>query len=227
MGRADDIKKRVGEEVVNYIKDGMNIGIGSGTTMFYMVQKLGERIKKEGLSITGIPTSNQTAEWAETFGVPLTDFSKVQKLDMAIDGADEVDPNFQLIKGGGGALLREKIVADAAKEFYVIVDDSKMVDDLGAFPLPIETVPFGWETTAAKVAKFEGHPVLRKKDGETFVTDNGNYILDCHFDKITDPESLHSDLKSIVGVVETGLFVNMATTVLVGEDGKVIAKKKE
>lgn len=224
MGYKDNSKKLVGEEVVKYIEDGMRIGLGSGSTMFYMVQKLGERIREEGLNIIGIPTSNETAAWAKKFGIPLTDFSNVQQLDIAIDGADEVDRNLQLIKGGGGALVREKIVADAAKEFYVIVDDSKSVEDLGTFPLPVEVIPFGWEATATKVAKLGCDPILRKKDGEIFVTDNRNYIMDCNFNQILDPEKLHNDLKSIVGVVETGLFINMVTKLFVGRDGEVIEK---
>lgn len=224
MGYKDNSKKLVGEEVVKYIEDGMRIGLGSGSTMFYMVQKLGGRIREEGLNIVGIPTSNETAAWAKKFGIPLTDFSNVQQLDIAIDGADEVDRNLQLIKGGGGALVREKIVADAAKEFYVIVDDSKSVEDLGTFPLPVEVIPFGWEATATKVAKLGCDPILRKKDGEIFVTDNRNYIMDCNFNQILDPEKLHNDLKSIVGVVETGLFINMVTKLFVGRDGEVIEK---
>lgn len=226
MGKTDESKKLVGEAVVKYIKDGMKVGIGSGSTMFYMIQKLGERVKKEGLNIVGIPTSRETAEWANESGVPLTDFSSVQQLDIAIDGADEVDPNLQLIKGGGGALVREKIVADAAKEFYVIVDDTKTVDHLGAFPLPVEVVPFGWEVTVAKVAEFGCDPALRSEDGVIVITDNGNYILDCLFNKILEPEKLHRNLKSLVGVVETGLFMNMTTKLLVGKDGEVIEKSR-
>lgn len=227
MMNIDASKKRVGEAVVKYIKDGMKIGLGSGSTMFYMVQKLGERVKEEGLNIVGIPTSRETAEWANKFGVPLTDFSNVQQLDIAIDGADEVDPNLQLIKGGGGALLREKIVADAAKAFYVIVDASKTVDHLGAFPLPVEVIPFGWEVTATKVAQLGCDPSLRKTDGEIFITDNGNYILDCNFNKILEPKKLQNDLKSLVGVVENGLFINMTTKLLVGKDGEIIEESKE
>lgn len=226
MVTIDESKKLVAEEVVKSIKDGMKIGLGSGSTVFYMMQKLGERVKEEELNIVGIPTSNQTAEWAKEFGVPLTDFSNVQQLDLAIDGADEVDLNFQLIKGGGGALLREKIVAAASKEFYVIVDDSKTVNHLGAFSLPVEVISFGWEITAAKIAKLGSEPILRRKDGEIFVTDNRNYILDCNFNKILEPKRLHDELKSIVGVVETGLFINMATKLLVGRDGKVVVKTK-
>jgi len=225
MNSQDQLKQQVGEEAITFIKDGMKVGLGSGSTMYYAVKKLGERVKN-GLQVVGIPTSNTTAEWAKEFGVPLTSFSETQSLDIAIDGSDEVDDNLQLIKGGGGALLREKVVANAAKEFLVIVDESKMVNHLGQFPLPIEIVPFGWEVTASKVSAFGCNPVLRKVENEVFYTDNGNYILDCHFEQIPNPKKLHQDLISIVGVAETGLFIDMATRVLVGKDGKVETVEK-
>ncbi|MBP2076129.1 ribose-5-phosphate isomerase RpiA [Oceanobacillus polygoni] len=216
MQNVDELKKLVGEEAANLVKDGMKVGLGSGSTVYWMVKRLGERVQ-DGLNITAIPTSNTTAKWAVEFGVPLTDFSKVQQLDIAIDGADEVDKNLQLIKGGGGALLREKVVAAAAKEFIVIVDESKLVSHLGAFPLAVEVTPFGWEITSVSIADLGGTPTLRHKDGEVFVTDNGNYILDCSFNQILDPEALQKDLKMLVGVVETGLFVGMADKVIVGK----------
>lgn len=221
----DKLKQMVGEKAVTFIQNGMKVGLGSGSTMYYAVKALGERVKN-GLDVVGVPTSNTTAKWAKEFGVPLTDFSETQKLDLAIDGADEVDDELQLIKGGGGALLREKIVADAAEEFIVIVDESKMVNHLGKFSLPVEVVPFGWEVTKAKITKLGCKPVLRKADGERFVTDNGNYILDCPFEKISDPENLHKQLNTIVGVVETGLFINMTKKVLVGKDGAVETVEK-
>lgn len=225
VSKQDELKKLVGEEAAAYVKDGMKVGLGSGSTMYYTVKRLGERVK-EGLQIVGIPTSNTTAEWAQEFGIPLTDFSEVTRLDLAIDGADEVDADFHLIKGGGGALLREKIVADAAEKLLIIVDHSKKVSQLGQFPLPVEIVPFGWEGTVEKIAQFGSSPVLRKKDGELFVTDNGNYIIDIPYEKIVDPVALHNELKSIVGVVETGLFIHMADEVLVGENGTVNRMKK-
>lgn len=220
MDEAAQLKKMVGEEAASYIKDGMKVGLGSGTTMYYLVKELGERVK-QGLQVTGIPTSNKTAEWAKEFGVPLTDFTEVQELDLAIDGADEVDANLQLIKGGGGALLREKIVADAAKELLIIVDGSKIVQYLGAFPLPVEVVPFGWEVTAAKVEKLGCELKRREVDGVVYKTDNGNFILDCDFKEIHDPQKLQQELISLVGVVETGLFINMTNRVLVGKKEKV------
>jgi len=226
MSQSNELKQLVGEEAVKYIKDGMKIGIGSGSTMYYAVKALGERVK-QGLNVVGIPTSNTTAEWAKEFGVPLTDFTKVQELDLAIDGADEVDSNLQLIKGGGGALFREKVVADAAKKFLVIVDESKVVEHLGKFPLPVEVVPFGLEVTINKISKLGCEVVLRKTGDDVFITDNGNYILDCHFEQILEPKVLHNDLISLVGVVETGLFVDMTTKVLVGKTSgvEVIDKK--
>lgn len=223
---ANQAKQLAGEESVKYIQNGMKVGLGSGSTVYYMVKALGEKIKAEGLNIEAIPTSEVTAEWAKEFGIPLTDFSKVQELDLAIDGADEVDEDLQLIKGGGGALYREKVVASAAKEFIVIVDETKTVSTLGKFPLAVEVVPFGWEVAAEQIKAFGCTPTLRKKDGEVFVTDNGNYILDCTFGEIQSPAELHSKLIHTVGVVETGLFVNMADKVIVsdGQTTKLLTK---
>ncbi|WP_304956800.1 ribose-5-phosphate isomerase RpiA [Virgibacillus salidurans] len=220
MSEMDNAKKLVGEEAVKYIEDGMKVGLGSGSTVYWMIKKLGEYVE-QGLDVAGVPTSETTAQWAKEFGVPLTDFSETKQLDVTIDGADEVDENLHLIKGGGGALLREKIVASAAKSFIIIVDSSKRVAQLGAFPLPVEVIPFGWEVTANNISTLGCVPKLRQKDGEVFVSDNGNYILDCPFDKISDPVKLHKELKSLVGVVESGLFIGMADKIVVGKDDKV------
>ncbi|MDT3993833.1 ribose-5-phosphate isomerase RpiA [Mammaliicoccus fleurettii] len=219
----DDLKKRVAYEAINYIKDGMVVGLGTGSTMYYAIQSLGERIKK-GLNIKGIPTSEKTAEWARSNNIPLTDFSEVNHLDLVIDGADEVDENFQLIKGGGGALLREKIVANATDQFIVIIDESKYVQTLGKFKLPVEVVPFGWEVTAREIEALGCNATLRNDHNGIFLTDNDHYILDCDFKVINNPEKLNQDLISIVGVVETGLFINMARKVLISysNSGKVI-----
>ena len=210
----DELKESVAIEAIQYIEDDMKVGLGTGSTMYYAVKHLGERVK-EGLNIVCVPTSEKTAEWAEKFEIPLSDFSEIRSLDIAIDGADEVDENLQLIKGGGGALLREKIVADAAKKFIVIVDESKVVKTLGKFKLPIEVIPFGWKITAQSIESLGCKAILRKKEEEIFVTDNQNYILDCDFSEIHHPEQLNHALKSIVGVVETGLFINMTKKVLV------------
>ena len=210
----DELKESVAIEAIQYIEDDMKVGLGTGSTMYYAVKHLGERVK-EGLNIVCVPTSEKTAEWAEKFEIPLSDFSEIRSLDIAIDGADEVDENLQLIKGGGGALLREKIVADAAKKFIVIVDESKVVKTLGKFKLPIEVIPFGWKITAQSIESLGCKAILRKKEEEIFVTDNQNYILDCDFLVFHHPEQLNHALKSVVGVVETGLFINMTKKVLV------------
>ena len=210
----DELKESVAIEAIQYIEDDMKVGLGTGSTMYYAIKHLGERVKK-GLNIVCVPTSEKTEEWAKKFEIPLSDFSEIRSLDIAIDGADEVDENLQLIKGGGGALLREKIVADAAKKFIVIVDESKVVKTLGKFKLPIEVIPFGWKITAQSIELLGCKAILRKKEEEIFVTDNQNYILDCDFSEIHHPEQLNHALKSIVGVVETGLFINMTKKVLV------------
>lgn len=223
---ADAKKKEVGEKAVDYIKDGMTLGLGSGSTVYWMLKKLGERVK-EGLTVKGVPSSLQTEEWAKAFSIPLTTLSESRQLDLAIDGADEVDPSFNLIKGGGGALLREKLVNDAANQLLIVVDDSKLVDRLGTFPLPVEIVPFGWENTAEKLASLQCQPKLRRENDEIYTTNNGNYIVDCHFNKIADPAALQRDLKQILGVVETGLFVDMTDIVLVSSDDGVRILEKE
>lgn len=216
----------VGEKAAEYVKDGMVIGLGSGSTFYWTLKKLGERVE-QGLNIKGIPSSRRTEGWAKEFNIPLTDFSQVSSLDLAIDGADEIDPNFQLTKGGGGSLVREKIVDMNAKKLIIIADESKLVSELGKFPLPVEVLQFGWESTAAKIAQLGSEPVLREREGNVFVSDNGNFILDCHFGMIPDPEGLHLKLKQLVGVVETGLFINMVDMVIVsGENGVKVLEKK-
>lgn len=207
-------KKHAGEAAVESIKDGMVVGLGSGSTVYWMLKKLGERVQ-QGLDITGIPTSVKTEQLAKEFGIPLTSFSEMDGIDIAIDGADEVDGELNLLKGGGGALVREKIVASYAKQFIIIVDESKIVSHLGAFALPVEVVPFGWESTAEAIAEFGCAPHIREADDELFISNNGNYILDCQFAEIIQPKQLHEQLKLCVGVVETGLFTDMTDIVIV------------
>ncbi|MBP3041317.1 ribose-5-phosphate isomerase RpiA [Bacillaceae bacterium Marseille-Q3522] len=228
MKNINDLKKKhAAEKVIDYIADGKVLGLGSGSTMYWVMKRLGESVQ-QGLHVKGIPSSRRTEGWANEFGVPLTDFSTIQKLDLAIDGADEVDPHFHLTKGGGGSLVREKLVAAAARQFIVVADESKIVPVLGNFPLPVEVVPFGWETTAERISQLGCKPKLRKKNNNVFISDNGNYILDCPFTKITNPESLHTQLKQLLGVVETGLFTGMADIVIIGkEDGTEIMVKKQ
>lgn len=206
-----DAKQRAGLRAAEFVEDGMRVGLGTGTTAQWLVGRLGERVR-EGLRVRCVPTSRQTEEQARSLGIPLVTLGEVGELDIAIDGADEIGPGLALIKGGGGALLREKLVAAAARRFVVIADRSKRVEVLGRFPLPVEVVQFGWELTARRVAAVVGvEPVLRVRgDGETFVSDNGNFILDCRCGAIPDPARMERELKSLTGVVESGLFVGMA-----------------
>lgn len=220
MERSEREKKIAAEAAVDYIKDGMIIGLGSGSTVNYMIRKLGERVK-EGLNVQGIPSSKKTEKLANEVGVPLIDFSSVEHIDLGIDGADEVDGNLNLLKGGGGSLVREKIVARSTEKFIVIADQSKAVKSLGEFPLPVEVVQFGWEITAKSIADFGTEPVIRIRDGKPFVSDNGNYILDCKFGNISKPNELHEKLKLLTGVIETGLFMNMADIVIIGRDDSI------
>lgn len=226
MNEAERSKMLVGKEAATYVEEGMKVGLGSGSTAYWMIRELAERVRN-GLNIIGVPTSAQTEKWAKEFGVPTTDLSELDALDITIDGADEVDENLQLIKGGGGALLREKMVAIAAKKLIIIVDHSKVVTNLGAYPLPIEVVPFGWNLTAKRIATLGYQPTIRREGHSYYLTDNGNFILDCKFDNIVNPEQLNNQLKQVVGVVETGLFINMTDTVIVGNQGKIkILEKK-
>jgi len=219
-------KQITGEKAAEYVKDGMIIGLGTGSTAYYAVKKIGEMVRG-GLTVKAIPTSKETAELAQEEGIELIELADVDKLDLTIDGADEVDKDFNLTKGGGGALLREKIVASASERLIIIVDESKLVDKLGEFPLPVEITPFSWQYTKKMVDKYECISKIRKKDGEIFVTDNGNYILDCDFGQIDNPIKLTEELNKIPGVVENGIFAEMAEIVIVGFDSgevKVLEK---
>lgn len=212
----DQLKMKAAESAVTQVKDGMIVGLGTGSTAWFAVEAIGRRVA-EGLRIIAIPTSEQTAEHAHRLGVPLSSLAEHRRIDLTIDGADEVERgDLNLIKGGGGALLREKIVASASTQLVIIVDETKVVDRLGHFPVPIEVVPFGWQATAQRVANLGGNPSLRVgADGKTFVTDGGHYIIDCAFGSIAAPAQLESDLNSIVGIVENGLFIGLASQVIV------------
>lgn len=216
-------KQLVGEKAVEYIRDGMVVGLGTGSTAYYTIKKLGELVRK-GLNIKGIPTSEQTAALAVKQGITLLDFKEVKQIDVVIDGADEFDADLNLIKGGGGALLREKIIANATSTFIVIADSSKGAEKLGAFPLPIEIVTFGAEMTSKKIAELGCEPKLRLNGNQPFITDNGNYILDCDFKLIESPEELEWQLNMIPGVIENGLFVNMANRLITIENGVLVEK---
>ncbi|MDX2233128.1 MAG: ribose-5-phosphate isomerase RpiA [Hyphomonadaceae bacterium] len=215
---ADIAKINAAAAAVAHVSDGMVLGLGTGSTAAHFVRMLGQRVA-QGLQVRGVPTSEATAALAHEVGVPLMDIDKVTTLDLVVDGADEIDPQFQLIKGGGAALLREKIVAAAGAHLLIIADESKRVAQLGAFPLPVEVTPFGYALTAAKIyralrdAGCTGADVSLR---EGVVTDGGNVILDCQCRAIPDPADLADRLKAIVGVVEHGLFIDMARTVIFG-----------
>ncbi|HEX8187442.1 MAG TPA: ribose-5-phosphate isomerase RpiA [Pyrinomonadaceae bacterium] len=214
-----DAKQRAGFRAAEFVEDGMRVGLGTGTTARWLVERLGERVREEGLRVRCVPTSRRTEEQARSLGIPLVTLGEAGELDIAIDGADEIGPGLALVKGGGGALLREKLVAAAARRFVVIADSSKRVGALGRFPLPVEVVRFGWELTARRVSGVVGvEPALRRgADGEPFVTDNGNFILDCRCGEIPDPARTERGLKSLTGVVESGLFVGMADSAVLAD----------
>jgi len=220
MSDASAAKRDAGFRAADMVKDGMIVGLGTGSTVFFAMERLGERIQKEGLKIMGVPTSNQTAMRAEEYGIPLTTLSLHPVLDLAIDGADQVSPEKNLIKGRGAALLREKIVADSAKQFIVVIDESKSASGLNA-AVPIEILPFAYGSVCKRLSELGGKPEMRngvKKDGPV-ISDNGNYIFDCSFGEIKNPKELELAINEIPGVLENGIFarMNAKTTVIVGK----------
>jgi ribose 5-phosphate isomerase A len=209
---------------VAMVRDGMVVGLGTGSTAAFAIDGLIARVR-DGLRIVGIPTSERSAKQARDGGIALTDFAHHPKVDLTIDGADEIArDSLNLIKGLGGALLREKIVAAASARLVIVADAPKLVTQLGGtVPVPIEVVPFGWETTAARLIRLGANPALRTTpDGTAFHTDGGNLILDCHFGIIADPARLEQDLSATIGVVETGLFITMAATALVATPDGIV-----
>ena len=218
-------KQRAAEAAVEYVKDGMIVGLGTGSTTEYAVKKLGERVR-DGLAIRGIPTSDVTKVQAEEEGIPLIDFSETMYIDLTIDGADEIDINLNMIKGGGAALLREKIVASASKEEIIIVSHEKFVKQLGSFPLPVEVIPFGWQVIFNQLETLGGSPDLRLKQGQPLRTDQGNYIIDCRFRQIIDAAQLEQRLNMIPGVVENGLFTGLCTRMIMAEGEKIVVKER-
>lgn len=216
-----NLKEVVGKEAVKYVEDGMIVGLGTGSTVFYFVHALADRVK-EGLNIQMVSTSIQTVELAKSLGLNIKELEEIAHIDLAVDGVDEIDKNFNAIKGGGAALFREKIVADIAKEVIWIYDESKDVEKLGKFNLPVEILPFGYSHTVRKLTEAGLNPVIRKKDGEILITDNHNYIADLHLGYGFDIEEVKEKLANIVGVVEHGLFLNMCKLCIKGTPGGAV-----
>src|SRR4029077_912575 len=220
----DEAKRAAAAKAIeSFLQDGMTIGLGSGTTSRFFVRILGERVK-DGLRVVGVPSSKSTGELAQEVGIPLSDLNDVEQLDLTIDGADEIDAKGRMIKGGGANLLWEKIVASASRQMVGMVDESKKVQRLGRFPLPIEVVPFAWRSTERHLQnlfKRNGYADVRidVRGGteKPLITDSGHYLLDCHLQAIADPESLALNLNQIPGVVEHGLFIGIATNAAVGK----------
>ena len=225
MSASDLAKFNAAQAALAYIKDGMVIGLGTGSTSAHFVRLLGDKVR-QGLRVKGVPTSEATRNLAEQVGVPLIEISQVTAIDVDVDGADEIDPQFRLIKGGGGALLREKIVAAASKRVVVIADETKWVETLGAFPLPVEVTRFGFALTAQRIKEAlqatgcEGVEAALRVSGkanEPVITDGGNYIIDAHAKRIPDANALAAALQQIAGVVEHGIFIGLAHVVILGK----------
>ncbi len=229
----DQLKRQAAARALDEVRDGMQLGLGTGSTAKHFVELLGERVRA-GLRVIGVPTSEATRADAERCGVPLTTLDEVDRLDLTVDGADEIDPALNLIKGGGGALLREKIVAAASDRMIVIADDTKWVPVLGRFPLPVEVIPFGLGATRRAMEKafaecgVSGQMAVRKaKNGHVFVTDGGHWIVDAHLGRIEDPARLAKALSAIPGVVEHGLFIGLASSaVLAGGGGIRVVERR-
>jgi ribose 5-phosphate isomerase A len=217
----DQEKEAAARASLRFVQDGNVVGLGTGSTSAYVVRFLAERVHA-GLKIRGIPTSVQTREWAKTAGIPLTTLDEVQSIDVTIDGADEFDPQLNLIKGGGGALLREKIIASASRLEVIIADSSKQVPVLGKFALPVEVIPFAQGLVTRKIEALGAKVKIRQTaDGQPFVTDEHHHILDCNFGQIPDPPALARKLEAMPGIVEHGLFIGMADVVLVATGNEV------
>ncbi|HWP45379.1 MAG TPA: ribose-5-phosphate isomerase RpiA [Blastocatellia bacterium] len=222
----DEAKKRAAERAVEYVEEGQVVGLGTGSTTRFAIEAIGRRVK-EGLRITGVPTSKDSDALARELGIPLVDLNDIEKIDITIDGSDEIDSRFDMIKGGGGAMTREKLVALASRTRIIVVDEPKLVSSLGQTrPLPVEVLPFAWRMSARCLSELGCKPVLRSSGEAAFVTDNGNYILDCEFGPIEDPPSMEKRIKLIPGVVESGLFIAIADSVIIAFDDRVEVRSR-
>nr|WP_318010785.1 ribose-5-phosphate isomerase RpiA [Bacillus sp. RAR_GA_16] len=213
-------KKLAGEKAATYVQDGMTVGLGTGSTVYWTILEVARMVKK-GMNITGVATSKNTEKLAQEHGIPLVSLEDVSSIDLTIDGADELTEDLTLIKGGGGALLREKIIAYHSTHMIVVADSSKYVNKLGAFPLPVEITPFGYAKTVNAIKKLGCDVSLRKEKDSLFLTDNGNYIVDCSFGEIDYPSTLHDRLNQLPGVVENGLFIGYAAKAIIGQENTI------
>lgn len=209
-------KRIAGIKAAEYIEDNMVLGLGTGSTAYYMIEKVGELVR-QGFNLKAVATSQNTADLAAKFKIPLVSIDEVESIDLAIDGVDEIDGRFNAIKGGGGALFREKMAASIARSVIWIMDSSKVVDTIGAFPLPVEVLPYGHSHTLKKLKVLSLNPVLRIRDGIPFVTDNHNYIVDLHIGRGFDIGRVSEELKCTTGVLETGLFLNTCDRIIIGK----------
>jgi ribose 5-phosphate isomerase A len=226
VGKNEPEKEAAARASLQFVEDGQIVGLGTGSTAAFFIKLLGERVKN-GLKIRGIPTSERSRQLALSLGIPLTTLDEFQEIAVTVDGADEVDPQLRLIKGGGGALLREKIVASATRQLVIVADASKQVARLGKFPLPVEVIKFAQPLVAKKIAALGAEVHERQSaDGKPFLTDENNHILDCHFGQIADADALARQLSDMPGVVEHGLFIGLASVVLFARGNEIVELRR-